>query len=68
VLTHGLLDAWEHVTPFLAFSPEVRRVIHTMNATETLSRQLRKAISPRGISPVGRDRLRFGRKRACDVC
>lgn len=30
-LTHALLDAWEHVTPFLAFSPEVRRAIYTIH-------------------------------------
>src|SRR4051812_16139586 len=29
VITQAWLDAWEHVTPFLAFPPEVRRVIYT---------------------------------------
>jgi putative transposase len=68
VIIHALLDAWEHVTPLLAFSPEVRRVIYTMNAIEALNGRLRKAIKTKGHFPVGRDRLRFGRKRACDVC
>ena len=29
VITQAWLNAWEHVTPFLAFGPEVRRVIYT---------------------------------------
>jgi putative transposase len=29
VITQAWLDAWEYVTPFLAFPPEVRRVIYT---------------------------------------
>jgi len=44
-------DAWEHVTPFLAFPEEVRRVIYTTNAIEALNRQLRKAIKTKGHFP-----------------
>jgi putative transposase len=29
VITQAWLNSWEHVTPFLAFPPEVRRVIYT---------------------------------------
>src|SRR3984885_14176282 len=43
-ITKAWQDAWEHVTPFLAFGPEVRRVIYTTNAIEALNRQLRKAV------------------------
>ena len=42
--------SWEHVIPFLAFPPEVRRVIYTTNAIEALNRQLRKAAKPRATS------------------
>src|SRR6202167_1329045 len=45
-------SAWEHVTPFLAFEPEVRRVIYTTNAIEALNRQLRKAIKTKGHFPT----------------
>jgi putative transposase len=48
VITQAWLNAWEHVTPFLAFPPEVRRVIYTTNAIEALNRQLRKAIKTKG--------------------
>jgi putative transposase len=45
-------DSWEHVTPFLAFPPEVRRVIYTTNAIEALNRQLRKAVKTKGSFPT----------------
>ena len=51
MITQAWLDAWEYVTPFLAFPPEVRRVIYTTNAIEALNRQLRKAIKTKGHFP-----------------
>ncbi len=44
-------NSWEYVIPFLAFEPEVRRVIYTTNAIEALNRQLRKAIKTKGSFP-----------------
>ena len=43
--------AWQEVIPFFAFSPEIRRVIHTTNAVESLSRVIRKSIKARGPFP-----------------
>ena len=43
--------AWERFTPFLAFPPEVRKVIYTTNAVESLNYQLRKIIKNRGHFP-----------------
>jgi len=40
--------AWEHVIPFFAFPPEVRRVIYTTNAIASLHMRLRKIITARG--------------------
>jgi putative transposase len=51
VVTQAWLDSWEYVTPFLAFPPEVRRVIYTTNAIEALNRQLRKAVKTKGHFP-----------------
>ena len=51
VITQAWLNAWEHVTQFLAFPPDVRRVIYTTNAIEALNRQLRKAIKTKGSFP-----------------
>ena len=44
-------DAWERFTPFLAFPPELRRVIYTTNSIESLNFQLRKIIKNRGHFP-----------------
>ena len=43
--------AWERFIPFLAFAPEVRRIIYTTNAIESLNYQLRKIIKNRGHFP-----------------
>jgi putative transposase len=51
VITQAWLNAWEYVIPFLAFPPEVRRVIYTTNAIEALNRQLRKALKTKGHFP-----------------
>ena len=52
VIGQAWRDAWEYVTPFLAFEPEVRRVIYTTNAIEALNRQLRKAVKTKGHFPT----------------
>ena len=44
-------SAWERFTPFLAFPPEVRRVIYSTNAIESLNVQLRKVTKNRGHFP-----------------
>ncbi len=43
--------AWTHVIPFFAFPPEVRRLIYTTNALESVHAQLRKIIKTRGHFP-----------------
>ena len=42
---------WDRITPFFAFVPEVRKVIYTTNAIESLNRSLRKIIKTRGAFP-----------------
>jgi len=44
-------NAWERFIPFLAFPPELRRIIYTTNAIESLNYQLRKIIKNRGHFP-----------------
>jgi transposase-like protein len=43
--------AWTHVIPFFAFPPEVRRIVYTTNALESVHAQLRKIIKTRGHFP-----------------
>jgi transposase-like protein len=47
---------WEQVIPFFAFSPEVRRIIYTTNAIESLHSQVRKTSRTKGTSRVTRPR------------
>jgi putative transposase len=56
VITQAWLDAWEHVTPFLAFPPQVRRVIYTTD----------ESVKGRGASTVASCRVsvRCGRGRS----
>lgn len=43
--------AWERFVPFLAFPPELRKVIYTTNAIEAINRQIRKVIKTKGHFP-----------------
>jgi putative transposase len=51
VIGQAWRDRWEYVIPFMAYEPEVRRVIYTTNAIEALNRQLRKALKTKGSFP-----------------
>ena len=42
---------WTRVTPFFAFPAEIRKVIYTTNAVESLNMSLRKIIKTRGSFP-----------------
>ena len=44
-------NAWDRFIPFLAFPPELRKVIYTTNAIESLNYQLRKVTKNRGHFP-----------------
>jgi putative transposase len=43
---------WDQVIPFFAFPPEVRRIIYTTNAIESLNSTLRTAVRSRGHFPT----------------
>jgi putative transposase len=43
--------AWDRFTPFLAFTPPVRKLLYTTNAIESLNYQLRKVTKARGHFP-----------------
>lgn len=44
-------DNWQRVVPFFDFPSEVRKVIYTTNAVESLNMSLRRAIKTRGSFP-----------------
>jgi len=44
--------AWAHVIPFFAFPPDVRTVLYTTNALESVHARLRKILKTRGHFPT----------------
>jgi putative transposase len=44
--------SWDQITPFFAFPPEIRKVIYTTNAIESMNSSLRKIIKNRGAFPT----------------
>jgi putative transposase len=51
--------AWEEFTPFLAFAPEIRKVIYTTNLIESINFQLRKVTKARGSFPTDEAALKL---------
>jgi putative transposase len=45
-------NAWDRFTPFLAFTPPVRKLLYTTNSIESLNYQLRKVTKARGHFPT----------------
>lgn len=43
---------WEHVIPFFDYPQDIRKVIYTTNAIESLNRSLRKVIKTKGAFPT----------------
>ena len=44
-------NAWAEFTPFLAFDPEIRRIICSTNAIESVNARIRRAVKARGHFP-----------------
>jgi putative transposase len=42
---------WEHLTPFFSYPADIRKVIYTTNAIESLNMSLRKVTKTRGSFP-----------------
>jgi putative transposase len=42
---------WENITPFFSFEPQIRRVIYTTNAIESVNYSLRRLIKTKGSFP-----------------
>ncbi|MGH9782236.1 MAG: IS256 family transposase [Candidatus Acidiferrales bacterium] len=52
-------EQWERITPFFAFPVEIRKVIYTTNAVESLHMSLRKIIKNRGSFPSEESALKL---------
>lgn len=60
-------DAWQRFIPFLAFPPELRRVIYTTNSIESLNYQLRKVTKNRGHFPNDQAVVKLLWLAICDI-
>ena len=45
-------NSWAEFVPFLAFHPEIRTVIYTTNAIESLNARFRRSVKARGHFPT----------------
>jgi putative transposase len=52
MISASWIERWEQIVPFLAFPPDLRRVVYTTNTIEALNRQIRKIIKTRGSFPT----------------
>ena len=52
MIVKSWLNNWARVTPFFEFPAEIRRVIYTTNAIESLNYSLRKVINNRSLFPT----------------
>jgi putative transposase len=50
---------WERLVPFPAYPAEIRRVIYTTNAVESVNMSLRKIIRNRGSFPTDESALKL---------
>ena len=50
---------WDRLIPFLAYSPEIRKVIYTTNAIESINMSLRKVTKNRGSFPNDESMLKL---------
>jgi putative transposase len=50
-IAHSWRRNWEQVIPFFAFAPELRKILYTTNAIESLNAQVRRAVRIRGHFP-----------------
>jgi len=51
MISASWIEHWERIVPFLAFPPDLRRVVYTTNTIEALNRQIRKHVKTRGSFP-----------------
>ncbi len=51
MIAQSWMANWERLVPFLDFPPDIRKVIYTTNAIESVNSQIRKLIKNRGHFP-----------------
>ena len=54
-------NAWAEMVPFLAFDVEIRRIVCSTNAIESLNARFRRSVNARGHFPTEQSALKIGR-------
>jgi putative transposase len=57
-ISKSWLNHWQHIIPFFAFPPEIRKAIYTTNAIESLNMTLRKVIKNHRAFPTDESALK----------
>src|SRR4051812_7325837 len=57
-ITRLWTNAWAEMVPFLGFDVEIRRIVCTTNAIESLNARLRRAVNARGHFPTEQSALK----------
>ena len=52
MITKSWRTNWTNITPFFDYPPELRKVIYTTNAIESINAQLRKVVKKKGAFPT----------------
>jgi putative transposase len=60
-------NAWERFIPFLAYPPQIRKIVYTTNMIESVNYQLRKVSKTRGHFPTDEAALKLLRLAARDI-
>lgn len=58
-------NAWEEFTPFLRFDTEIRRIVCTTNAIESVNARIRRAVKAREHFPNEQAALKWSTWRSC---
>jgi len=59
---------WEHVIPFFDYPQDIRKVIYTTNAIESLNRSLRKVIKTKGAFPTDASIMKIFYMALANIC
>ena len=52
MITKSWRANWANLTPFFDYPPDLRKVIYTTNAIESINSQLRKVVKKKGAFPT----------------
>mgnify|MGYP001289968411 CR=1 FL=1 len=58
---------WEHIIPFFAYPKDIRKVVYTTNAIESMNRSLRKIIKNRGAFPSDQAAIKLLYLALCNI-